>query len=669
MYKKTWIAIALFLIVFVVFVPSLNNQFISYDDPVYIVENEAIKGITTSNIKSILFETKNGLWIPLTFLSYSINHQISGINPWSYFLVNILLHSTNAVFLFFLLFYFLKHTFLFSNSNSEGPTPINKNIIVASFLGALFWGIHPLRVESVAWATERKDVLCGGFFILSILFYFFYKECTNSNSLLSKKLKWYWLSVLMFFLSLISKPMGVMLPGILVLYDLYDKNRNYSVLSKAKNRNFILSAIFNKIPYLILSLTLGFISFLAMSEGLISFEYITFSQRILNYFYAIYLYLFKTIFPVGLKPFYPFVKPISLSNPIYLFSTVAFLAFIILSLYLILNKKVTRKLSWICILIFTYIFMLIPVSGLFQNGPQAAADRFTYLPSIILSLLFSIFLIFIFNQYKLLVMPKRKKMFGIVVIVIFCFLLINTQKCQKIWKTDISYWSTLAETYPMQIARVHQALGKSIERTGNLKKAEQEYLNAVQIDTKYSAGYYSLGGIYYRNNKFDKAVEYYKLATRIKADQLSHIMLGKIFAQTNDLSKAIINLEIATRIDKVKKEDNIYLILADLYKDQGNLQQAELNLNKALEVDPSNDMAFNNLGMIQFHRSDLTSAVLNYKKALSLVPENIFARINLGEVYLEENKYDLAQEQIEAALQASPNCQMAKDFIKQIKKR
>jgi hypothetical protein len=343
--RWTVLGICVFLatVILAVFGQTTGFGFVNYDDGNYVYENpEVTGGLTLKGIVWAFTHVHSGNWHPLTWISHMLDCQFYGLNPGDHHLTNILLHTVTAILLFLML------------------RRMTGFLWRSAFVAAMF-AVHPLRVESVAWVSERKDVLSGLFFMLTIIAY----VCYARNPWSSYR---YGLVTLLFALGLMCKPMLVTLPFVLLLLDYWPLNRltGWPVPKRL---------IFEKLPLLGLTAMSCIITLIAQKEGVWSSDQVSLTLRFFNVLISYMAYLGKMFWPSGLAVLYPF--PINgmphwemILAPVLLVSISAGVLFL----------RMTRPyllIGW-----FWYLVMLLPVIGILQVGMQAMADRYTYLPQI-----------------------------------------------------------------------------------------------------------------------------------------------------------------------------------------------------------------------------------------------------------------------------------------------
>src|SRR5438552_1214159 len=356
-----WLApllVALFTLT--AFLPTLQNQFVAWDDDKNFLDNPRYRGLGWAHLRWMFTAFHLGHYIPLTWVTFGMDHLLWGMKPVGYHLTSLLLHAANAV-----LFFSLVRRILTLALPSAAER--DHALAVSAGFAALVFAIHPLRVESVAWVTERRDVLSGLFYLLTILEYL--RACESEK----RRRWWYWLSVVTFVCALLSKSMVVNLPVVLLILDVYPLRRLGGAIgwwSAPARRVYV-----EKIPFVLLAAAASVIAFMAQfsAQTAASLAQLSVLGRLAVSAYGLSFYLGKLVVPVNLSPLYelpPTVNPGALP---FILSYGLVLA--ITALVLVLRRRVPGLLAtWLA-----YIVVLLPVLGIFQIGLQIAADRYTYL--------------------------------------------------------------------------------------------------------------------------------------------------------------------------------------------------------------------------------------------------------------------------------------------------
>ena len=421
------------VIVFLFYLPSLNADFVNFDDSLYVHENAVIRETGAGFLKSVFGSQVAGIWHPLTIISLAVDLRLWGLDPFGFHLTNVLFHSLNAALLALL------------TTTLAGRAPAGRKglAVFAGFAAALLWGLHPQRVESVAWVSERKDVLFAFFFLLSVIAYVRFTESLS---------RWAYVGALVLFgLSLMSKPMAVSLPIVLLLYDLWSK------------RGGLKRLLLEKAPFIALAAIASVIAVMSQaSEGaVVGTEMLGGEPRALNAIRAYGFYLYKMAVPTGLAPYYPlfpdFASPEALAGLAVLLAITALCA-------LAYFEKIRAPLfAWAF-----YLVTLLPVIGVIQLGGQAAADRYTYLPVMPMFMLAGFGLSWAAQSSK-----ARTAAAAAIFLAVSSGLGVLTVKQIGIWKDSHSLWSHEIRHYPIVFAYKNRAAW--LHRAGRYREAVEDY--------------------------------------------------------------------------------------------------------------------------------------------------------------------------------------------------
>ena len=649
MNKKYKYLIIVILIVanFVAFGRIVANDFINFDDDKYITENNYIKsGINTESIKWAFTSSHAANWHPLTWLSHMLDWQLFGANASGHHFVSLLLHIGCALLLFL---------FLSKTTGSLWP---------AAFVAALF-ALHPLRVESVAWVSERKDVLSLFLGLASLYAYACYVE--------SSKLSKYFMSLMLFALSLLAKPMLVTLPFVLMLLDFWPLKRwqkafpsvnvpvslsERSEKKKTKQRRadsikekkisvplinrakIIRSLLWEKAPFIFLALVSCIVTIWAQSKGgaVASLEKLPFLERIMNAIVTYVAYLIKIFWPVNLAVFYPYEQFLASWQ---VFAAASIILAISIAVIYAIKKAPFLFVGW-----FWYLGTLVPVIGLMQVGKQAMADRYTYLPSI------GIGIILIWGVVYLLPKVKLRKIIIIPAALILAALTFLTWQQCGYWKNSvILYDHVLKVTKNNDLA--HCNLANELVKQKNVREAITHYREAIEINPYYASAHSNLGAALAAQGKDEEAITHYLAAIKIKPDQEeAHSNLGVVLAAQGKSEEAIIHYLAAIKINP--DYDDAYYNLANLFIKQGKSEEAIDNYRQAIKINPGNYNAHFNLASILVKEQRLEEAIDHFRQAVRITPS--FAALNNLGVNLEKQlKHDEAIYYYRQALQLEPN--------------
>jgi hypothetical protein len=362
-------ALVVAFITFMVYFPTFNNDFVNWDDNVYVYENQGIRSIDFWFLKWSFTAVVSSNWHPLTMFSHALDYALWGLDPWGHHLTSIIFHTFNTLLVFILVVRLSEYRRAGETGISSDFAGPGKKALIAGIVTALLFGIHPVHVESVAWVSERKDVLSAFFFLLSVLAYLKY---TSSRD--SKRSIFYGACLILFIMALMSKPMAVTLPVVLLILDCYPLGR----LTLGGGLRGARWLVIEKVPFFVLSLLSSLITLWAQhTSGAITTLGVTpLTTRILVAMRAYVFYIYKMVLPTDLAPFYPYPRTVEFFAVEYSVSFI--LLIVITSLCLWSSKRNGLFLAvW-----FYYLVTLIPVIGIVRVGLQAAADRYTYLPSL-----------------------------------------------------------------------------------------------------------------------------------------------------------------------------------------------------------------------------------------------------------------------------------------------
>ena len=476
------ICLLLAIVTLAVFWEVQYHEFINLDDDWYVYDNPNVKtGLTYKNIKWAFTTLHAGFWMPLTWLSHMLDCQLYDLNPKGHHFNNLLFHITNTIFLFLIL------------------KRMTKAIWPSAFVAALF-ALHPLHVEPVAWVTSRKDVLSGFFWMMTIWLYTYYAERPG--------IKRYLLVFLSFAFGLMAKPIIVTMPFVLLLLDYWPLKRlrikHLSIncashLSKNLNNDQSISSkfwlLYEKIPFLILSILSGLIAFLAEKRvgALPSLESFPIVIRLANALESYLDYILHMIWPLNLSVFYPHT-----GIPSWWHVLVALVILLGISFLAVWNYQ---KHSYLLVGWFWYLGTLVPVIGLIQVGKHAMADRYTYIPLIGLFIIISWGIQYIFKNFT-----YKKLAYSILAGATLLFFTANTQ-------IQISYWRNSSTLFKHAIDitsdnyLAHNNLAYALIHQGDLEGATSHLYEALRIKPDYLEHHMNLGAVLARQGKLDEAIK------------------------------------------------------------------------------------------------------------------------------------------------------------------
>ena len=646
---KNIIAASVACLTFIVYLTSLQNDFINLDDDKYVYNNTHIYSLDVAFFKWAFFAVSSpdiNYYQPLSYLSHALNYALWNVNPMGYHLTNNIIHALNTLIVVLLVMRLLE---IYKGNNIDNglqTTIDDSSIRIAGAVTGLLFGIHPLHVESVVWVYQRNTLLCSLFYLLSIMSYMNFR-------LNEKSKRHFYLSLLLFILSLMSKPMAVTLPLVLLILDWYLFNRIQSFKT-------FWTALVNKFPFFIFSIISSYLTVKGQiaNGALKPLEAYPMMSRIIVAADSLIAYLLKMILPINLVPFYPYPTDVSLFSVKYMISIFSLAA--IVATCIVIGKK--QKL-WAAILGY-YIIVLSPVLGVAQAGDQAMADRFAYLPSlgpfILIGLLAA-------KTYGLCSGLSRGKVAlnvtGIAIGLTVLLGLINATSAQiAIWRNSITFWTHVTDKFPGKIPMAHYNLGTFYQQLGQLDQAKNEYLTAIKIAPMLAVAHNNLGLIYAGEGRLDEAMKEYAAALHFDATLAEpHNNIGMIYADLKRVDEAISEYMAALKLLPVYPAARNNLGIAYLLQHRND--KAITEFKTALELRSNFTEAHYNLGNAYAAEGFVDEAIREYLSAIALNPAEPDVHNKLGEIYLRQNRLDEAIEEFKISVQLNPYNAMARENL------
>lgn len=549
-FRAAIICLLIACLTFIIYAPALQGGFVNWDDDVYVYGSQKVRSIDFNSFKWAFTAEVASLWHPLTLISHSFVYAVWGTNPWGHHFVNILFHSFNTSLVFILAVRLIG----FYNLGEEG---LGKGALVAGTVTALLFGIHPLHVESVAWISERKDVLYTFFYLLGLLTYLKY---TISKG--SKRHLFYTACLISFILALLSKPAAVTLPIVLLILDCYPLNR-------LEKKGGLKGAVIEKLPFLLLSVLTSVVTIWASHLGgaLWTSGQLPIIAHIFIVVRAYIFYLSKMMMPLNLAPLYPHPVKINFLSSEYIGSMSLFLAISLLSF----KKNRLFSAVWLY-----YIVTLIPVIGVVQAGEQAVADRYSYLPSLGPFLLAGLGIGALFERG----LKKRMHLAAIVALFILGGILTSRTLNQiSIWRDSISLWSNEIKFFP-DLDLPYDNRGNAYAVSGNYQQAIIDYTRAIALNPRYAGTYANRGTVYRNMGKYQQALSDYSRAIELEPENtMAYSNRGDTYNKLGNYQDAIRDYGMAIRLNPQFGE--VYYKLGTLYSGIGDTNQAVVHYKKA----------------------------------------------------------------------------------------
>jgi protein O-mannosyl-transferase len=628
-YRLALLCLLLAVVTFAVYLPVHDHEFVRYDDDTYVTHNPNVKpGLSWQSIKWSFTTGYASNWHPLTWLSHIVDCQLFGLNSGAHHLINVLFHIANAILLLVVL-----------NRMTGRFWP-------SAFVAALF-ALHPLHVESVAWAAERKDVLSTFFWLLTMLAYAWYAERPSAGR--------YVAALVLFILGLMSKPMLITLPFVLLLLDYWPllrfatKGEPFNQIRNPKSA--IRNIIIEKIPFLLLSVASSIITYIVQQKGgaVLTIYAVPLKGRIVNAIISYLTYIGKMFWPARLAVLYP--HPIS---QIPTAKAVIYAAIIVLITFLLIYHG--RKYKYLIVGWLWYIATLVPVIGIIQVGVQAMADRYTYVP------LTGLFIIISFGAadlFKNIPLGKFILTASAIAVLLGCALAASAQL--KHWKDSFSLFDhTLAVTENNYImlnnyANIISEQGKPAEAIGYLVKALKLLPNSIDAHNNYANNLKGLG-------RLDEAIEQYKITLKLDPNSAApHYNLAVTLAEKGDYNEAIEQYKIAVNLkpDFAEAYCNIGCILVQ----KGQPVEAIEYFEKGLRIERNDVLAHGHLVLALASVGRIDEAIEHCHVVLAARPDDVEMHNNLGILLQAKGEIDEAIESYKKALQIDPNFTEARDRL------
>ncbi len=524
------IPVLIVLVTSAAFLPALQNQFLRWDDHKNFLGNPHYRGLGWMHLRW-MWTTHLGHYIPLTWMTLGLDYVLWGMNPLGYHLTNLLLHAANAV-----LFYFVAFRILGLGLPDPGDRR-QADLVLSAGFAALVFAIHPLRVESVAWVTERRDVLSGLFYLSAILIYL--RTCERGE----RGRGWYWAAVGLFACALLSKSMVVNLPIVLLILDVYPLRRLGGAIgwwSEPARRVYV-----EKIPFVLLAAAAAAIAVMAQLSvhAAASLAQLSVPGRVAVSAYGLSFYLWKMVVPLNLSPLYPLSPTVNPWAMPFILSYTMVLA--ITAIALALRRRVPGlPAAWSA-----YVVVLLPVLGIFQSGPQIAADRYTYLASLGWAILAGACLLFCWriSRTSTTGTPTTLPIAGVAICVV-AGLGVLTWNQVHIWHDSERLWTYTVAIHPNS-SLAQFSLGIVLSAQGKPTEAIEHFQKGLQLRPDEPSAHTNLGVALIQQGKLADAIEHFRQAVRIYPDDaLAHTNWGSALIDLGKPSEAIEHYSKALRI-------------------------------------------------------------------------------------------------------------------------
>jgi hypothetical protein len=537
--KKSIIIIAicfLSVITFLSYLPSLGNGFTNYDDDLYVTENKAITDISLPNIQRLFTSFKLGLYKPLVMLSFALEYHFFKLTPQVYHLTNLILHLINCLLVFWMIYLVC------------GRIPV-------AFITALLFGIHPMHVESVAWISERKDVLYSFFFLWAAICYLYYR--------MAERRGFYYLSLSAFFLSLLAKPVALILPFILLIFDFL------------QGRKWDKEAMIEKVPFFLLSAAFVIINIFAhyLDPNPRPMQPMNLIDGFFTLTYCIAFYLKKIFWPFGLSCIYSYPKKTGGFYPLHFYLSCVVIISLTIGIFLL--RKKSHKLFFGSLF---FLIAILPALRLIPIFVGITADRYTYIPYIGIFYCLGEGISWLyrkeFRQGTLL-----KSALTIVLIFVVGILSFLTFSRIKVWKDSLALWNNVVENYP-----------------------EEPF------------SYYSLGLFYLKGNNPDLAIVEFNRAIQLRPDFIeARLNRAVIYSRKGTLDQAVLEYNQVIRYSSRCFE--AYNNRGNIYGRKGRFDEAIADFTAAIKINPRYANAYYNRAVTYLLKKDYAKSLEDFRKA------------------------------------------------------
>ncbi len=597
-------AVLLALATVALYWPATGNDFVNFDDNQYVFNNpHVLGGLTAENIGWAFRTGYAANWHPVTWLSHMLDGEMYRLQPWGHHLTSVLLHALNAALVFLWL--------------RQMTGAVWRSLFVAAIFAA-----HPLRVESVAWVAERKDVLSCFFGLLTLIFYSRYAKARGmmekARSRRSRSAVFDYAAALVFFaLGLMSKPMLVTWPFLLLLMDYWPLRR----LEPSESRTWpatILRSLIEKVPFFILAAAAGIVTFLVQQQtgAMIGVERLPGSARVENALISYCRYLGKLVWPTNLAIIYPHPGHWPLGE--------ALLAGGLLLAVSIVFVTQRRRHPYLLIGWLWFIGTLVPVIGFVQVGNQSMADRYTYIPALG---------IFILVTWGLCEVAKNWR-HGVETLAVAATTALVP--CLFLTRQQLGYWADTEALFrhAVEVTQnnyvAYNDLGEALARKGRFDGAIEAYQEVVRLKPDYALAHFGLGYSFASKGQIDDAIREYKEAARLKPDYLdAHNNLGNLLGQKGQTDEAMKEFQTVIQLRPDFSFAHYGLAIA-LYQ-KGRIGEATREFGETIRIKPDYPDAYNGLGYMLLRQGQVDDAIRDFQQALALNPNYGEAKANLAE--------------------------------------
>jgi tetratricopeptide (TPR) repeat protein len=629
---------SIFVLTFVAFLPTLQNGFVNWDDEAVLLDNPHYRGLGWEQLRWMFTTFHMSVYRPIAWITMGFDYLIWGMNPFGYHLSSLLFHCANAV-----LFYFVALRLLRLAMPTTAATKLS--LRMAAGFAALLFALHPLRVEPVAWESGEDNLVAGFFLMLTVLCYLRAVTITESGFY-----RWCWIGITWIFcaLALLSKALTVPLPLALLVLDIYPLKR-LSIDPRTWFQPKARQILWEKVPFLLLMVPIAIVAVLAKrSTGAVaSAASVTWFPRLMQSFYGLAFYLWKTIVPWDLSPLYERPIPFNPWDWPFLLSGVIVIAVSICLVWL-RHRWPAGLAAWVY-----YAVILLPALGIITYGPQIVGDRYSYFSCLSWALLAGAGLLYLWQAHAAGEIGART--FGLInglAGILLVSLGVLTWKQTEIWHDSEKLWRH-ALALDQKSSFAHNNLGLVLAKRGAFEEAINEFRAAIRIDPAFVEAYTNLGNFLAQTGSRQEAIVHLRHALQIEPTFVNaHNTLGNILADTGAVDDAVAHFRKALKANP--ESAMTHYNLARVLAKRGDFDEAIGQYRTAIEVNPADPDIHNNLGLLLARRGSLDEAIAQFREALRVDPHYAKAYFNLGKVFAQQDRLDDAVQNFQQALRIEP---------------
>ncbi len=608
MHRKTpLIVLILIAVSFVSFAPVLRQGFLNWDDPVYVTNNPDVLRLDREHLAGLLTARVEQIFVPLTVFSYALEYHFFGFQPFFYHLDNLLLHAGVVILAFFL-------------GRRLGLSEI------AAFLGALFFAVHPMHVESVAWVSERKDVLYSFFYLLALLSY--------ARYVLEGRRWAYWGSVVAGLLSMLAKPMALSLPLTMLLCDLFWK------------RPRSVKALIDKLPHVAYGIGIGWMTYALHARVPLR----NIGEAALLWMWSFGFHIQKFLFPYPLLVLYETPRPVTMANPAYMLSTALFV--LLLTGPWLLRKN---RMAWFAVAFYALsIFFLLKMDA--RIDLIMVSDHYMYLPSLgfcyLLGTIWAIAVTGKTADEQRVAGGARVWGRGAALGLLIFALCFSTVRQAAAWGNELQLWERVLAFFPSSIA--HDNIGSCYTTHGRFDEAIRHHTQALQILPREDARIYSHRGLaYVHKGEFAAAIEDYTRSLRYDPGyRFAYFNRAIAYDLSGQHEKALADYTMALELQP--RNYWAFYLRGVLHHTMGNDALAYRDLDAAIAIYPRFSSAFFIRGQLHLLAKDFDAAIADLSRTIDLKPSLAGAYYKRGLAYQGKGREDVAQRDFATAFKLAP---------------